>query len=276
MRRKIISALALLLPLLLLATATTATPATPDVQAPQVSSPTRLLFVGNSYLYYNNSVHGHLRQIIIGADPSMHGQLKFKSATIGGARLEHHNIDWLTQPGNIGVKLPFEIVVLQGDSAAALTEPRRIAFKEIVQKHASVIQSRGGKLALYMPPAYVEPHKRVSDKNILLNESLYVTTGNDIKALVIPVGLAFEESYRRDPKLRLHAPDGSHPSLYGTYLAAATCYAALYGKSPVGNPYDASGQIAPQIAHFLQQVAWDTVQRFYQKTTENTGTSEKR
>lgn len=264
------------LPVLLIAAVTSAAPATPDVQVPQVDSPTRVLFVGNSYLYYNNSLHGHLRQLIIGADPLMRAKLKFKSATIGGARLEHHNIDWLTQPGNIGVKQPFEVVVLQGDSAAALTEPRRIAFKEIVQKHAAIIQSRGGKLALYMPPSYVTPHKRVSKNNISLNESLYVTTGNDVKALVIPVGLAFEESYRRDPNLRLHAPDGSHPSLYGTYLAAATSYAALYGKSPVGISYDVNGQITPQIVKFLQQVAWDTVQRFYQRTTETQGTSAQR
>ena len=276
MIRKFITALTAVLPLLAIATTINAAPPTPEVQTPHLENPTRVLFVGNSYLYYNNSVHGHLRQMIVSADPLMRGKLRFKSATIGGARLEHHNIDWLTQPGNIGVKQPFEVVVLQGDSAAALTEARRIAFKEIVKKHAATIQSRGAKVALYMPAAYVTPHKRVSQNNINLNESLYVTTGNDVKALVIPVGLAFEESYRRDPNLRLHAPDGSHPSLYGTYLAAATSYAALYGKSPVGIPYDANGQITPQIAKFLQQVAWDTVQRFYQKTTETPGTSAKR
>ncbi|MEZ5727471.1 MAG: hypothetical protein R3E48_05265 [Burkholderiaceae bacterium] len=47
--------------------------------------------------------------------------------------------------------------------------------------------------------------------------------------------------------------DGSHPSLYGTYLAAATCYAAIYGKSPVGNSYDYFGKIAPDMAKFLQR-----------------------
>ena len=40
-------------------------------------------------------------------------------------------------------------------------------------------------------------------------------------------------------------------------------YAALYGKSPVGNPYDYYGKIDKDSAAFLQQVAEDTVRTFY-------------
>ena len=48
----------------------------------------------------------------------------------------------------------------------------------------------------------------------------------------------------------LHAPDKRHPSLAGTYLAACTVFAALTGRSPVGNSYNA-GIDAPT-AKFLQ------------------------
>jgi len=94
--------------------------------------------------------------------------------------------------------------------------------------------------------------------------SLYVETGNQINALVIPVGLAFEEAYRRNPDIQLHKNfDGSHPSLLGTYLAASTVLASIYGISPVGNSYDYFGAIDRADALFLQTVAQDTVSRFY-------------
>jgi hypothetical protein len=57
--------------------------------------------------------------------------------------------------------------------------------------------------------------------------------------------------------------DGSHPDLIGSYLAASVVYASLYGKSPVGNAYDYFGKVDRETAAFLQQVADQTVRRFY-------------
>ena len=94
-------------------------------------------------------------------------------------------------------------------------------------------------------------------------EEMYVSVGNEIKALVIPVGLAFEEAYRRRPEIKLHqAYDGSHPTFLGSYLAAATVYASLYGRSPAGNSYDFYGNVGKDDAAFLQAVAYDTVTKF--------------
>ena len=60
-----------------------------------------------------------------------------------------------------------------------------------------------------------------------------------------------------------HFHNQGHPDLIGTYLAACVTYAALYGRSPVGNPYDYYGKIDRETAAFLQQVAEDTVRSFY-------------
>jgi hypothetical protein len=46
-------------------------------------------------------------------------------------------------------------------------------------------------------------------------------------------------------------------------LAACTTFAALTGRSPVGNSYHAD--IDEPTAKFLQQVAWDTVGDYYGK-----------
>ena len=259
-----ITALVALATLALMAAGSALARPEPTVRSPQIDNPVRLLMVGNSYLYYGDSLHNHLSGIVSAADPATGRQLQYKSATIGGASLDHHNFDWLTKPGQIGVKEAFQLVVLQGNSAAALSESRQAVFRKAATDANKLITERGGKTALYMPHAYVAPHKQARPENIRLNEAFYVAMGNELNALVIPVGLAFEEAYRRFPDMKLHkAHDGSHPSLLGTYLAAATCYATLYGKSPVGNSFNAFGQIDPETLKKVQQVAEDTVKTFF-------------
>jgi hypothetical protein len=251
-----------------LAPAFTAAGPVPLVKAPQVDTPTRVLFVGNSYLYYGDSVHNHVLRMAVAGDPSLEKKLDnstYKSATIGGAALAHHNIDHLTKPGQLGVKEPFQLVILQGGSAEPLSAARRARFRETAIAFNKIIIERGGKTALYLNHVYVSPHKDAKPENIDLTADLNISVGNEIGALVIPVGLAFEEAYRRRPGIKLHKEDGTHPDLIGTYLAACTVYASVYGKSPVGNKYDYFGKIDREMATFLQQVAADTVKKFYER-----------
>ena len=91
----------------------------------------------------------------------------------------------------------------------------------------------------------------------------YTIAGNDNDALVIPAGLAFAKAIGKKPDLELYQPDKRHPSQIGTYLAACTTYASIYGKSPVGNAYTAG--IDAQTANFLQAAAWETVQEYFGK-----------
>jgi len=238
----------------------------PLVTSPQVQSPTRVLFVGNSYFYYGDSVHNHVRRLLIASDPALEESIRFKSATIGGAALAHHNVEHLTRPGQLGIAEPFQLVVLAGGSGEPLSERRRAQFREKAIEFSKVIAERGGKVALYMTHVFVKPHKDVHPDNLRLTEELYVATGNEVGALVIPVGLAFDEAYRRRPDIKLHKEfDGTHPDLIGTYLAACTVYASVYGRSPVGNAYTYYGRIDQDTATFLQQVAWDTVKKFYSR-----------
>jgi hypothetical protein len=54
-----------------------------------------------------------------------------------------------------------------------------------------------------------------------------------------------------------------HPSVAGTYLAAATIYSAIYKKQAAESP--AVSGIDADTAAFLRSVAWDTVQEYYGK-----------
>ena len=235
----------------------------PAVKQRPVDVPKNILFVGNSYFYYNDSLHNHVRRMVDAAGILKEKEMHYKSATIGGAPLSEQDVKGLLTPGRLG-KEPFEIVILQGNSGAALTDKRRQSFHDKVVEFNADIHAAGAKTVLYMTHAYVTPNKQASPDMMRKVEDMYVSVGNEVGAYVIPVGLAFEESYRRRPDFRIQKDyDGSHPNLYGTYLAACVVFASLYGKSPVGNTYDYYGAVDKASAAYLQQVAWDTVQKFY-------------
>lgn len=248
----------------LLVIGTAAQAASPAVKQPQVDTPKRVLFVGNSYLYYNNSMHNHVRRLALAADPATAKAFQYKSATIGGAPLNHHDMNHLTTPGNLGIKEPFELVIMHGNSTDAQADAQRAAFRGKAIEFSKLIAERGGRVALYMTPAHVKPSKAASPDMMAKTADLYVSVGNEIGALVIPSGLAFEEAYRQRPDMKLHQDyDGSHPTMLGTYLAACTIYASVYNRPCSGNTYDYFGKVAKDDATFLQKVADETVKRFY-------------
>jgi len=240
------------------------TAAQPTVTQPQVTSPDRVLLIGNSYLYYNDSLHNYLRRMVVAGEPAKGKTLQYKSATIGGASLAHHNIDWLTNPGQIGVKEPFELVILQGLSNDPLSEKGQASFRTAAQAATQTITNRGGKVAIYMVHAYVAPHKQTHPDNNKKIRDYYTQLGNELNVIVLPVGVAFEQAYKRHPELKLHKSyDGSHPSAEGTYLAAATLYGALYGRPISGNTFAAFGEVDPETIKKLQAVADDTVKSYF-------------
>ena len=241
--------------------AQTPAPAVKNLNNP---NPTHVLFVGNSYLYYGDSVHNHVRRMVAAAGLGDESDLKYKSVTISGGALSDHVIDSYILNDRLRVRKPFDVVILQGGSALGWSKKRPAEFKATVTEFAAKIKAAGGETALYMTHAYVPPHKRADPGMTAVLAKEYTEAGNAVGALVIPVGLAFEEAYKQRPDLMLHKSfDGSHPDLIGTYLAAATVFASIYGKSPVGNSYDYYGKIDKDMARFLQEVAQKTVTAYY-------------
>ncbi len=224
----------------------------PTVKKLAIEEPTHLLFVGNSYLYYGDSVHNHVRRMVYAGNPDLEARtLKYKSATISGSALHDHTIKAYIEPGKLRVKEPFQVVILQGGSAVGWSKKRPPVFKETVADFAAKIRAAGGEPVLYMTQAYVAPHKRTDPGMTDKLNKICTETGNANNALVIPVGLNFAEAYARKPDASFHKSfDGSYPNLHGTILAAATVYG-----NPVGNPYDYFGKIEAEDLAFLQQVA---------------------
>lgn len=257
---------AVLFPLLLQTAAAAGNDAVPKPQVRHLdnAAPKRILFVGNSYLYYNDSLHNHVRRIVAENGPHAEEDYGYKSATISGASLSQHPMDSLLEPGRLGIDQPFDLVILQGGSGSVLSERRRSQFPKVAAELRSKISATGAETALYMIHAYVKPHPRFDPQMHERIERQYVSTGNAIGALVIPVGLAFRKAYARRPDMELHKTfDGTHPSLAGTYLAACVVYASIYEKSAREIEYDYFGAIDAEDATFLRAIADETVREFY-------------
>ena len=222
--------------------------------------PQRVLFVGNSYLYYNDSLHNHVERMAIERHPNTLGSFAFTSATIGGVKLKHHNIDWLLAPENIGVDGPFHTVIMQGASFESLTPEDRATFLETVVRYAVKVRAHGAAPMPYMTHAYVPPHPHHDADMIETVANAYIEAA---KAAVAPVGLAFARSYQQRPDFSLHADfDGTHPNLRGTYLGACVVYLSLYGGDLEGLKYDYFGRLPKAEARYLQKIAQESVAAF--------------
>ncbi len=235
----------------------------PSVRQLENVAPKRVLFIGNSYLYYNDSLHNHVKRIAEEIGPYGPGEYQYKSATISGSRLSHHPVDALLKPGRLGIDEPFELVVLQGGSREALTPDNRAEFHAKAVELGRRIRAAGAEVALYMIHAYVEPHPMYDPAMFDKIQRTYIATGNALGALVVPVGLAFERAYQARPEIALHeAFDGTHPNMLGTYLAACVVYQSIYGRSVVGSEYDYFGEVPGATAEFLRGIADGTVREF--------------
>ena len=207
------------------------------------ASPERVLFVGNSFNYYNNSLHNHYRSLVRASLPD--NENRARSMTISGGKLyEHHGLKAMVKSED------WDVVVLQGHSLGPIEGAEQ--FRKAAKKHAKVIRRAGAEPVLFMTWAYTD---RPGMTQIL--DEAYSRLGRDIDADVAPVGLAFERVTRERPSLKLRTDDRRHPSLAGTYLAACVFYAVLHDRSPQGIDYDAD--LEPEVADYLQTVAWEIV-----------------
>lgn len=231
-------------------------------------TPQAVLWIGNSFFYYNDSMHNHFGRVARAAGTSVRGT----SATIGGSGLDWHDMESLLRPDGIGrysfvgdneVRFnkpgrQYDTVIMMDCSQCPVHPQLQKIFHEYSRKHSETIRRAGMRPVLFMSWAYKDKPEMIDG----LAEQ-YTVAGNANDALVIPAGLAFAKSVAKRPELELYQPDKRHPSRAGTYLAACTVYAALYGKSPEGLKYDAG--LPSDVASFLQTVAWETVREYYKR-----------
>lgn len=242
-------------------------------EKPQVkptTSPDRVLFVGNSFSFYNNGLHNHFASLVRSAQKWQKGKSRFRLKTISGGRLEEH-IEGMPPLFANKPDRQWDMVVLQDHSTGPISNKTQASFTESSAALAKLIRRFGAEPVLFMTWAY----KGHDDMTLELAQA-YTQQGNKLNALVVPVGLAFAAIAEQDPKIELYIPDiggfdesGNteyrdvlkHPSVAGTYLAACVFYSAFYQQSPEGLPYRAG--LDDNVAKTLQQVAWQTYVQYY-------------
>ena len=252
---------------LLLGACATAPPLTPAATGPEQTK--AVLWVGNSFFYYNNSMHGHVGQLINASSmPDKTGQRNV-SATISGSGINWHDVEAHFKPNGAGsysfnaknevvfntFNKPFDVVLMMDCSQCPIHPQLRSVFVEQAKKNSDIVRKHGARPAFFMSWAYQDKPEMTEQ---LAAE--YTSTGRANNALVVPAGLAFAASVKTRPELNLYVPDKRHPSLAGTYLAACTVLASLYKTNPEGNTYTAG--LDPATAKFLQTIAWQTAQDY--------------
>ena len=258
------------LALLLSACATTATTAPEPQKAASGPEQTKaVLWVGNSFFYYNNSMHGHVGQLINASTmPDKTGQRNV-SVTISGSGMNWHDMEAHFKPNGVGsysfdrennvvfntFTKQFDVVLMMDCSQCPIHPQLKTVFAEYSKKNSDIVRKYGARPAFFMSWAY-------QDKPEMTEQlaAAYTDAGRTHNALVVPAGLAFAASIKARPELNLYVADKRHPSLAGTYLAACTVLASLYKTNPEGNLYTAG--LDPATAKFLQSVAWQTAQDY--------------
>ena len=235
----------------------------PKVKKLKSVDPTHFLFIGNSYLYYGDGIHNHVKRMARSNKEFNKKNNAFMSITMSNGGLHEHSIDSYLTPGKLHIEEPFQVVILQEGSALGWDDDRLILFKKTISEYITKIRKAGGEPVLYMTHAYVKPHPLEDPKMTERLNKIYTEAGNEFNVFVIPVGLAFAEAYNRNREITLHKKfDGTHPSLLGSMLAASTVYASIFGN-PIGNKYNYFGEIAENELSFIHRVAKDTVDQFY-------------
>ena len=213
--------------------------------------PDKVLFVGNSFTYYNNSLHSHYRKLTFASGLFTAENSRARSKTISGGRLPEHEGGFEHVLGTDD----WDVVVLQGHSLGPIGEDTAEPFRRTARKFARIARAQGTRPVFFMTWAYTDRPEMTAQ----LDEA-YTGIGRELDAMVVPVGLAFASATTERPELDLRTTDARHPTTAGTYLAACTFFAALLGQSPEGLDYDAG--LGRETALYLQRVAWRTVETY--------------
>ncbi|MBT8082284.1 MAG: hypothetical protein KJO56_07690 [Gammaproteobacteria bacterium] len=204
------------------------------------SAPESVLFVGNSFSFYNNGVHNHYRQLAA----STGSEVETRMTAISGGRLHEH----VPATTSLAAAEDWNVIVFQAHSLETFGDDQAAAFHNGMKRLAEIARDNDATPTLFMTWAY---RSQPDMTPTLEREYRRAAAAND--AVLVPVGSAFARAVAQRPELALRMDDDKHPTLAGTYLAACIFYAVLHDESPAGLEYIAG--LEPDDALFLQRVA---------------------
>ncbi len=187
----------------------------------------RVLFVGNSYTYFEN-----LPQVVSVLAEKTGTVLVTEKITIGGAKLSEH---WRGARGlTTREKIKngdYDIVVLQEWSLGTINE--RDSAVIYLGLFSNLVREAGARPYYYLTWA----REKVPQQQEAIS-CVYRETAAANNAMVVPAGEAWAAARALRPDIELYFPDGSHPSALGTYLTACVFVGTITGELPETIPGD--------------------------------------
>ncbi len=228
----------------------------PETELPKPAENYQILFIGNSYTYYNNMPESIFLRILRAA--GMNGRIT--AITKGGWYL----IDSADPADEVGSQVEnmlaardFDYVILQEQSTCPALSPGK--FYEGVRILAEKLRADGATPILYGTWGRKEGHSVLAE-NGWTNETMtwkiaagYEAIGAELDIDVAYAGLAFYDVYTHHSEIELYDADKTHPSPAGSYLAAMTLFATITGVDPTTVDYD--GDLDSETAAILREAA---------------------
>ena len=123
-----------------------------------------LMWVGNSFFYYNNSMHGHTGQLLTASGAK---GLRASSITISGSGINWHDVEAYFNPGMASYSFvgdnevrfnsfdkPFDGVMMMDCSQCPIHPQLQAIFFEYAAKHSATARKHGAAPILFMSWAY--------------------------------------------------------------------------------------------------------------------------
>lgn len=195
-----------------------------------------MLFIGNSLTYVNDLPHTFAALAASG-----HHRVETDMLAVGGAKLSDFANASNTET-RIGSK-PWNIVVLQDQSEMGAANYPSTEMIPSAQTLNALVRNRGATPLLYLTWGHRDgrPAGGARDYAAMQDETTdaYRLAASRINAPIAPVGEAWRDALAHHAGIELYQPDGDHPTVAGTYLAACVFYATVFGASPEGLTYHA-------------------------------------
>lgn len=210
--------------------------------------PLSVLFVGNSYTFYNDLPQMVRQMSVEAAQPR---PLQVRDVTFGGASLQAH---W--QRGEVQKVIAsqhWDYVVIQDFSTMPVDDPD--LTREYVRHVAATARKAGAQPILYL--TWARKAKPAMQDQL---DSVYTELANETHALLAPVGQAWKRALAVSPQPNLFIEDGSHPSYAGSYLAASVFYSLIYGVQPPAPSAEQLVKLDHTKPGDLQGYAWSSIQ----------------
>lgn len=128
----------------------------PKVLDSGVERPASAIFIGNSFFYYNNSLHNHVTRLVAADEPGY--RLRATSVTISGSGANWHDVESYFRPDALGqysfddnnnvvfnkIDRLFDLAIMMDCSQCPIHPRLQSVFYEYSRKHSETVRRHRG------------------------------------------------------------------------------------------------------------------------------------